>query len=107
VRSIVAGSTSEARYELRCQTFDVNISRGDNMKYSFAFAILCSALASSNAAAIRDKIRLAQTRDCAECIQNCNSVNFSCAQSCGLSGSCVAQCTVEAASCKTRCSESK
>jgi hypothetical protein len=73
-----------------CQTFDVNISGADNMKYSVALVILCSAIASSNAATLRNKIRLAQTRDYAECIQNCDSVNFSCAQNCGLSGSCVA-----------------
>jgi hypothetical protein len=46
------------------------------MKYSLALVILCSAIASSNAATLRDKIRLAQTRDYAECIQNCNSVKF-------------------------------
>jgi hypothetical protein len=46
------------------------------MKYSLALAILCSAIASSNTAAILDKIRLAQTQDYAECIQNCSSVNF-------------------------------
>ncbi len=77
------------------------------MKYSLALAILLSAIAPSNAATLRDKIRLAQTRDSAECINDCNSANFSCAQNCGLSGSCVAQCTVEAASCKSRCSQFK
>jgi len=77
------------------------------MKCSLALVMLCSAIASGNAATLRDKIRLAQTRDYAECVQNCNSVNFPCAQNCGLSGSCVAQCTVEAASCKTRCHELK
>jgi hypothetical protein len=90
-----------------CQTFDLNMRGGDSMKCSLALVIFCSAVASSNAATLRDKIRLAQTRDYAECIHNCNSLNFSCAQNCGLSGSCVAHCTVEAASCKTRCSESK
>ena len=90
-----------------CQTFDFNTPGGDNMRYSLALAILLSAIASSNAATLRDKIRLAQTRDSAECINDCNSANFSCAQNCGLSGSCVAQCTVEAASCKSRCSQFK
>ena len=80
-----------------CQTFDFNTPGGDNMKYSLALAILLSAITSSNAATLRDKIRLAQTPDFAECIHNCNSANFSCAQNCGLSGTCVAQCTVEAA----------
>ena len=51
-----------------CQTFDFNTPGGDNMKYSLARAILLSAIASSNAATLRDKIRLAQTRDFAECI---------------------------------------
>jgi hypothetical protein len=77
------------------------------MKYSLALAMLLSVITSSNAATLRDKIRLAQNRDFAECINNCNSANFSCAQNCGLSGSCVAQCTVEATSCKVRCGESK
>src|SRR6266850_5455657 len=90
-----------------CQTFDFNTPGGDRMKYSLALAIPLFAIASSNAATLRDKIRLAQTRSFPECINNCNSANFSCAQNCGLSGSCVAQCTVEAASCKSLCSESK
>jgi hypothetical protein len=77
------------------------------MKHALALAIFLCALASSDAATLRDKIQLAQTRDFAECISNCNSANFSCAQNCGLSGSCVAQCTVEAASCKSRCSQFK
>jgi len=77
------------------------------MKYFLALFIFSSGVASSNAAALLDKVRLAQTRTFAECIANCNSSNFSCAQNCGLSGSCVARCTSEDATCKARCGELK
>ena len=56
------------------------------MKYFLALFIFSSGVASSNAATLLDKVRLAQTRTFAECIANCNSSNFSCAQNCGLSG---------------------
>jgi hypothetical protein len=77
------------------------------MEYFLALFIFSSGVASSNAATLLDKVRLAQTRTFAECIANCNSSNFSCAKNCGLSGSCVAQCTAEASSCKSRCGEPK
>ena len=77
------------------------------MKYFLALFIFSSGVASSNAATLLEKVRLAQTRTFAECIANCNSSNFSCAQNCGLSGYCVAQCTAEASSCKSRCGEPK
>ena len=77
------------------------------MKRFLALFIFSSGVASSDAATLLDKIRLAQTRNFAECISNCNSANFSCAPNCGLSGSCVAQCALEATTCKSRCSESK
>jgi hypothetical protein len=77
------------------------------MKRFLALFIFSSGVASSDAATLLDKIRLAQTRNFAECISNCNSANFSCAQNCGLSGSCVTQCTLEATTCKSRCSEFK
>jgi hypothetical protein len=77
------------------------------MRYALALAIFLCGPASSDAATPRDKFRFAQTRDFAECISDCNSINFSCARNCGLSGSCVAQCTVEADVCKSGCSKSK
>jgi hypothetical protein len=86
---------------------DLNTPGDHDMKYFLALFIFSSGVASSNAATLLDKVRLAQTRTFAECIANCNSSNFSCAQNCGLSGSCVAQCTAEASSCKSRCSEPK
>src|SRR6202011_1389177 len=38
---------------------------------------------------------------------NCNSNNFSCAQNCGLSGACAAQCTAASAACKNGCNRLK
>ena len=86
---------------------DLNTPGDHDMKYFLALFIFSSGVASSNAATLLDKVRLAQTRTFAECIANCNSSNFSCAQNCGLSGSCIAQCTAEASSCKSRCGEPK
>jgi hypothetical protein len=86
---------------------DLSTSGDHDMKYFFALVIFSSAVASSNAAAPLNRIRIAQIRTPPECISNCNSVNFSCAQNCGLSGSCVARCTAEAAVCKARCGEPK
>jgi hypothetical protein len=86
---------------------DLNTPGDHDMKYFLALFIFSSGVASSNAAALLDKVRLAQTRTFAECIANCNSSNFSSAQNCGLSGSCVAQCTAEGSSCKSRCGEPK
>src|ERR1700674_3055879 len=81
---------------------------GDHdMKHFLALVIFSCGIASSNAAAPLDRIRIAQTRAPAECVSNCNSANFSCAQNCGLSGSCVARCTSEEATCKARCGELK
>jgi hypothetical protein len=77
------------------------------MKHFMALFILSSGIESSDAATLLDKFRIAQTRNLTECISICNSTNFSCAQNCGLSGSCVAQCTLEAATCKSRCNETK
>ena len=77
------------------------------MKYFLALVIFSCGVASSNAAAPLDRIRIAQIRAPAECVSNCNSANFSCAQNCGLSGSCVARCTSEEATCKARCGELK
>jgi hypothetical protein len=107
VRNAAAGSTCKRFLSFFCQSCDLDIPGRTKMKYSLALALLLCGIVSSNGATLRDRIRLAQTRDFAECIQNCNSVNFSCASNCGLSGSCVAQCTVEATSCKARCNESK
>jgi hypothetical protein len=84
-----------------------NTPRGHGMKYVFALLIFSCGIGSSCAAASLDRVQLAQIRTSAEYISNCNSANFSCSQSCGLSGSCVAKCTAEAASCKARCSELK
>jgi len=50
------------------------------MKYFLALFIFSSGVASSNAATLLDKVRLAQTRTFAECIANCNSSNFLCAE---------------------------
>jgi len=86
---------------------DLNTQGDHDMKYFLALFIFSSGVASSNAATLLNKVRLAQTRTFAECIANCNSSNFSCAQNCGLSGSCVARCTAEAATCKARCGDLK
>ena len=86
---------------------DLNTPGDHDMQYFFALVIFSSGVASSDAAAPLDRIRIAQIRTPPECISNCNSANFSCAQNCGLSGSCVARCTAEAAACKARCGELK
>jgi hypothetical protein len=72
-----------------------------------AMFVISSGLAPGNAATLSDKFRLAQTPTPAECFATCNAVNFSCARDCGLSGSCVAKCTAEATSCKSRCTDPK
>jgi hypothetical protein len=77
------------------------------MKHFLAISMLLFGIAPSNSATLLGKVRLAQGQTPAECIANCNSTNFSCAQHCGLSGSCVARCTAEAATCKARCNETK
>jgi len=77
------------------------------MKYFLVLFLFSSGVASSNAATLLDKVRLAQTRTFAECISNCNSANFSCAQNCGLSGSCVARCTAEGSIVQCPCGDIK
>ena len=74
------------------------------MKYVAALLLLLLGAISGNAATLTERLRLAQNQTFSECIASCNSSNFSCAQNCGLSGSCVAQCTTAAAACKTACS---
>jgi hypothetical protein len=74
------------------------------MRGILALAVLLSGMASTEAASLADRFRVAQTQ-AAECVAACNSANFSCAMNCGLSGSCVAQCTAEAAACQSRCGE--
>jgi hypothetical protein len=63
------------------------------MRYTIVLLLLLSGTAASNAGTLLEGLRLAQNRTFAECVSNCNSDNFSCAQNCGLSGACVAQCT--------------
>ena len=92
---------------LLSRILDASTPGDHGMKHFLALVIFSCVLASSNAAAPLDRIRIAQTRAPAECVSNCNSANFSCAQNCGLSGSCVARCTAEAATCKARCGDLK
>lgn len=74
------------------------------MRCVVVLVLLVLGAPSGNAATLVQRLRLAQNRTFSECIASCNSSNFSCAQNCGLSGSCVAQCTAAAAACKTACS---
>ena len=77
------------------------------MKYVLALSLLLSGMGSSHAASAFVKLRTAQSRSqtAAECVERCNSNNYSCARNCGLSGACVAQCTVEADACKRECQD--
>jgi hypothetical protein len=77
------------------------------MKQVLFLSLLLSVAGSSHAASPFDRLRTAQSRPqpVAECVERCNSSNFTCARNCGLSGACVAQCTVEADACKKECQE--
>jgi hypothetical protein len=77
------------------------------MRYIIVLLLLVSGIAGSNAGTLMERLRLAQNQAAAECISNCNSNNFSCAQNCGLSGACVSQCTATSAACKTECNRPK
>ena len=73
------------------------------MKYGRVFLLLLLGMTSGDAATLTERLRFAQNQTFAECLENCNSNNFSCAQNCGLSGSCVAHCTGVSAACKNVC----
>jgi hypothetical protein len=77
------------------------------MRRTLALALFLSGTASSEAASLLERRQLAQREVPTECVATCNSANYSCATNCGLSGACVAQCTAEAAACKSRCDEKK
>ena len=53
------------------------------------------------------RFNLAQAQAPRECVANCDSANFSCAQNCGLSGACLSQCNATAAACKAACASAK
>jgi hypothetical protein len=77
------------------------------MRYTVVLLLLLSGTAASNAGTLMERLRLAQNQTFAECVSNCNSNNFSCAQNRGLSGACVAQCTAASAACKNGCNRLK
>jgi hypothetical protein len=74
---------------------------------ALALVLFLSGTASSEAASLLERRQVAQREVPTECVATCNSANYSCATNCGLSGACVAQCTAEAAACKSRCDEKK
>lgn len=75
------------------------------MRRTLALVLFLSGTLASNAASLLEKRQVAQREVPTECAASCNSANYSCAKSCGLSGACVAQCTAEAAVCQSRCGE--
>jgi hypothetical protein len=77
------------------------------VRHLLALLILFGSLVSSDAATLRERLRLAQAHTPDACIANCSATNFSYAKNCGLSGACVAQCTVDADACKSRCASPK
>lgn len=77
------------------------------MRRTLALVLFLAGAVSSNAASLLEKRQMAQREVPTECVATCNSANYTCANNCGLSGACVAQCTVEAAACKSRCGERK
>lgn len=77
------------------------------MRRTLVLTLFLAGTVSSNAASLLEKRQVAQREAPMECVATCNSANFTCATNCGLSGACVAQCTAEAAACKSRCSEGK
>jgi hypothetical protein len=82
--------------------------RGDDtMRYTIVLLLLLLGMTASDVGTLMERSRLAQNQTFAECVSNCNSNNFSCAQNCGLSGACVAQCTATSAACKNGCSRLK
>jgi hypothetical protein len=77
------------------------------MKYVALISAFVLTVAACSAANAATGFRLAQAQAPRECVANCDSVNFSCAQNCGLSGACVAQCNATSASCKAACASTK
>ena len=79
------------------------------MKRVLALLLLLSLAGPSHAASTFDRLQTAQSgpQPVAECVERCNSRNFTCARNCGLSGACVAQCTVEGNACLKECQERK
>jgi hypothetical protein len=78
-----------------------------SMKYAALISALVLAFVACTAANAATRFRLAEAQAPRECVANCDSVNFSCAQNCGLSGACVAQCNATSASCKAACASTK
>jgi hypothetical protein len=78
-----------------------------SMKYVALISALVLTFAASVAANAATRVRLAEAQAPRECVANCESANFSCAQNCGLSGACVAQCNATSASCKAACASTK
>ncbi len=77
------------------------------MRGTLALLLLLSGITPSEASSLLERRQVAQREVPTECVATCNSANYSCATNCGLSGACVAQCTAEAAACKSRCDEKK
>jgi hypothetical protein len=73
-------------------------------------ALICAiflTVTACHAGTATTRFNLAQAQAPKECVMNCDSVNFSCSQNCGLSGGCVAQCNATAATCKAACASAK
>lgn len=72
------------------------------IRYSLPLALCLAGIAHGHAGSAMNRYRTAQSQSqtAAECVERCNSNNYSCSRNCGLSGACVAQCTVEADACK-------
>jgi hypothetical protein len=77
------------------------------MRGMLALVLVLSGAASGDATSLLEARRVAQRQNPTECVATCNSDNYACAISCGLSGACVAQCTAKTAACKSRCGETK
>jgi hypothetical protein len=77
------------------------------MRKTLALVLLLSGAVSSNATSLLERRQVAQREVPTDCVVTCNSANYTCAMNCGLSGACAAQCTAEAAACKSRCGERK
>jgi hypothetical protein len=77
------------------------------MRRTLALVLILSGAASGEAASLLEKRQVAQRQVPTDCVATCNSTDYTCSMGCGLSGACVAQCTAEAAACRSRCSEKK
>jgi hypothetical protein len=77
------------------------------MKYLARICMIFLTVTACHAGNAATHFKLAQTQAPKECVMNCDTINFSCSQSCGLSGACVAQCNATAAACKAACPSAK